>query len=164
MPYRLPSPAPPARYELRLVPDLVTATFAGEETISVTVHEQTKQIVINSCDIVIENVSISSVGRITQEGRIAYDETNEQASFTFPDTMGPGEYSLRVTFHGILNDKLRGFYRSTYKDKDGQQKVIATTQFESTDARRAFPCWDEPARKAVFQSTLVIDSRLTAIS
>lgn len=164
MTYRLPSTTTPTRYELRLAPDLVTATFAGEETISVTVHEQTKQIVVNSCDIVIENVSISGVGRITQEGRVAYDETNEQASFTFPDTVGPGEYSLRVTFHGILNDKLRGFYRSTYKDKDGDEKIIATTQFESTDARRAFPCWDEPARKAVFQATLVIDSRLTAIS
>jgi puromycin-sensitive aminopeptidase len=63
-----------------------------------------------------------------------------------------------------LNDKLHGFYRSTYKGADGKDKPLASTQFESTDARRAFPCWDEPAFKAVFQVTLVIDEGLTAIS
>ena len=64
----------------------------------------------------------------------------------------------------MLNDKLHGFYRSLYKGADGQDKPLASTQFESTDARRAFPCWDEPAFKAVYQVTLVIDEKLTAIS
>ena len=72
--------------------------------------------------------------------------------------------SCRFSFSGILNDKLHGFYRSTYKDANGQEKPLASTQFESTDARRAFPCWDEPAFKAVYQVTLVVDEKLTAIS
>ena len=71
---------------------------------------------------------------------------------------------MQIQFSGILNDKLHGFYRSTYKDADGQDKPLASTQFESTDARRAFPCWDEPAFKAVYQVTLVVDEKLTAIS
>ncbi len=65
---------------------------------------------------------------------------------------------------GTLNDKLRGFYRSTYKDQSGTTQTMAATQFEATDARRAFPCWDEPDFKAVFATTLVIDRGLTALS
>ncbi len=64
----------------------------------------------------------------------------------------------------MLNDKLKGFYRSTFVDTDGEQQVIATTQFEATDARRAFPCWDEPELKAVFGVTLVVDDDLAALS
>jgi puromycin-sensitive aminopeptidase len=69
-----------------------------------------------------------------------------------------------MTFCGTLNDKLRGFYRSTYKDERGATHSMAATQFEATDARRAFPCWDEPDFKAVFATTLVIDPTLTAVS
>ena len=58
----------------------------------------------------------------------------------------------------MLNDKLRGFYRSTYRDDDGAEHVIATTQMQSTDCRRVFPCWDEPDFKAVFAVTLVVDT------
>jgi puromycin-sensitive aminopeptidase len=69
-----------------------------------------------------------------------------------------------VEYRGVLNDKLRGFYRSTFTDDAGTEHVIATTQFEATDARRAFPCWDEPDRKAVFAVTLVVPEGLTALS
>ena len=69
-----------------------------------------------------------------------------------------------MTFSGTLNDKLRGFYRSTYKDERGATHSMAATQFEATDARRAFPCWDEPDFKAVFATTLVIDPTLIAVS
>jgi puromycin-sensitive aminopeptidase len=78
--------------------------------------------------------------------------------------LAPGHYALQIQFAGVLNDKLHGFYRSVYKDADGRDQPLASTQFESTDARRAFPCWDEPAFKAVFQVTLVVDEKLTAIS
>ena len=71
---------------------------------------------------------------------------------------------LHTEFTGILNDKLHGFYRSTFTDADGVEQVIATTQFEATDARRAFPCWDEPDFKAVFGVTLVVDDDLAALS
>ena len=71
---------------------------------------------------------------------------------------------MSLRFRGCLNDKLRGFYRSTFTDDDGVEQVIATTQFEATDARRAFPCWDEPDLKAVFAITLVVDDDLHAVS
>ena len=71
---------------------------------------------------------------------------------------------LRLDFTGTLNDQLRGFYRSSYTDRDGVERHLATTQFEATDARRAFPCWDEPAVKATFEVTLVVPEELEAIS
>src|SRR5207249_140331 len=97
-------------------------------------------------------------------GTVALDEETERATIALSGAAQPGLHRLHLTFTGILNDKLRGFYRSTFADDDGNQRVIATTQFESTDARRAFPCWDEPDRKAVFGVTLVVDDGLLAVS
>ncbi len=76
----------------------------------------------------------------------------------------PGEHTVEITFTGVLNDKLRGFYRSTFRDADGDEQVIATTQMQATDCRRAFPCWDEPDFKAVFGITLVVEPELLAVS
>ncbi len=71
---------------------------------------------------------------------------------------------IDITFTGTLNDKLRGWYRSTFKDDDGVERVIATTQMQATDCRRAFPCFDEPDFKAVFDITLVVEPDLLAVS
>ncbi len=95
---------------------------------------------------------------------ISFDEDLERVTFTAPRQILPGPYVLECEFAGILNDKLCGFYRSTFRDEAGEEQVIATTQFESTDARRAFPCWDEPDRKAVFAVTLEVNADLLAIS
>src|SRR5439155_1360886 len=88
----------------------------------------------------------------------------ERATVELGGAVQPGEWSLRLRFRGVLNDKLRGFYRSTFTDEAGATRTIATTQFEATDARRAFPCWDEPDRKAVFRVSLVVAEGQTAVS
>ena len=98
------------------------------------------------------------------EGSVALDEPAERARILFPAPIAPGAWRLRLRFTGILNDRLHGFYRSSYKDAAGAAHTIAATQFEATDARRAFPCWDEPAAKAVFGVTLVVPEGLAAIS
>ena len=85
-------------------------------------------------------------------------------SFDFAESIPVGSAELAIEFTGELNDKLRGFYRSSYTDVDGNQRWMATTQFEATDARRAFPCWDEPAVKAAFDVTLVVPQELEVIS
>src|SRR2546428_3408537 len=92
------------------------------------------------------------------------DEAAERCRTAFPARLAPGAWRLRLVFTGHLNDKLRGFYRSSYKDASGAAHLLAATQFEATDARRAFPCWDEPAFKAVFAVTLAIDPALAAVS
>jgi puromycin-sensitive aminopeptidase len=162
--YKLPATVRPERYQIRLTPDLSAFTFAGEETISIQIVEPSKEIVLNAAELKIQTAVLTAQGGKSIPGATTLDEINERAILTFPETLTPGPWQLRLTFTGILNDKLHGFYRSTYKDAAGQDKVLASTQFESTDARRAFPCWDEPAHKAVFQTTLVVPQHLTAIS
>ena len=92
-----------------------------------------------------------------QSASVALDEPLQRCRMTVAHPLIPGPWRLHMAFRGTLNDKLRGFYRSTYKDEKGATQTIAATQFEATDARRAFPCWDEPDFKAVFSTTLVID-------
>jgi puromycin-sensitive aminopeptidase len=163
-PYRLPVNVTPLRYEIRLAPDLSTATFAGEEKVLIQIHEPVRQIVLNAIDLEFHAVSAEGPGGIVISGATSLDSENERATLNFPEEVKPGQWALDIAFSGILNDKLHGFYRSTYKDSQNRENTLASTQFESTDARRAFPCWDEPALKAVFQVTLVIDEKLTAIS
>jgi puromycin-sensitive aminopeptidase len=164
MDYRLPTSVVPSRYEIRLTPDLEAATFAGEETVTVTVGEPVMEIVLNAAELAIQSVAARDAAGAVVQGTAALDEAQERARLIFPSPLAPGEWRLTLVFTGILNDKLHGFYRSTYKDPGGVTHTIAATQFEATDARRAFPCWDEPAFKGVFAVTLVVPERLVAVS
>lgn len=164
MSYRLPDTVRPERYQLRLIPDLAAFTFKGEETIEVFIREPVEEIVLNAIELVIHAVRIDSSEGGRHECNATVDGADERLVLRFPTILRPGTWNLHISFTGTLNNKLRGFYRSTYQDADGRGKVLACTQFESTDARRAFPCWDEPAFKAVFQTTLIVDVGLMAIS
>jgi puromycin-sensitive aminopeptidase len=163
-PYRLPQTVVPQRYDLRLEPDLATSAFTGEVTIAILVKEPASEIVLNAIELEIENAALLDDSGDSRPAGIVLEETTERCRLTYSGAIAPGPTRLRITFRGTLNDKLRGFYRSTYRDANGANKTLAATQFEATDARRAFPCWDEPAFKAVFATTLVIDPKLTAIS
>lgn len=161
--YRLPQTVIPERYEIRLEPDLKAFKFEGEETITVEVKQPVKQILLNALELAVHEARIEQ-GGTKYDAKIELKEEDQRLILNFPQDIAPGKWQLYIKFTGTLNDKLHGFYRSTYKDAAGTQKVIATTQLEATDARRAFPCWDEPAFKAVFKTTLVVDEGLTAIS
>jgi puromycin-sensitive aminopeptidase len=163
-PYRLPRHVWPTRYDLRLEPDLRDATFRGEETVTLTVTEATREILLNAVELTIDHADIAGDSRAPLPATVALDAATERCRLTFAGPVAPGTWRLRIAFRGALNDKLRGFYRSTYKDAAGATHSLAATQFEATDARRAFPCWDEPAFKAVFASTLLIDPALVAVS
>ncbi len=163
-PYRLPNSVVPIRYDLRLEPDLAACCFSGEETITVEVRDCTSEIVLNATELEISRALLLNDQGVTHRCRVDLDERLERCRVTSPEPLVTGPWRLRLTFSGILNDKLRGFYRSTYKDQHGRSRTLAATQFEATDARRAFPCWDEPAFKAVFATTLVVAPELTAVS
>ena len=153
--YRLPPHVRPKRYVLTLTPDLDSFTFTGDETVEVEVDEPTDRILLNAAELQVSaaNVTLAD-GTVLAAHDIAHDEDAETVALRFDRPVPVGSASLSVQFTGILNDQLRGFYRSQYTDADGATRYLATTQFEPTDARRAFPCWDEPARKATFQVTL----------
>jgi puromycin-sensitive aminopeptidase len=163
-PYRLPRHVVPVRYDLRLEPDLAAAGFAGQETITLRVRQSTSEIVFNAIELDITSAQIEEDAGQSRQATIALDTSLQRCYLTFTTPLSPGTWRLTVTFCGTLNDKLRGFYRSTYKDEHGATHNMAATQFEATDARRAFPCWDEPDFKAVFATTLVLDPTLTAVS
>ena len=158
-PYRLPLSARPRRYDVRLRPDLASATFTGAVRIEVDVDESLDHLVLNAIELSIEHVEID--GHAT---RHELDEATERLVVLPDHPIEPGGIVLSIDFEGTINDKLRGFYRSTYTDEHGEEQVIATTQMQSTDCRRAFPCWDEPEFKAVFGITLDVESGLTAVS
>lgn len=162
---RLPLTIIPSKYVLTLAPDLEAHAFEGEEMIHITLLKAAKQIVLHSKELDIETVSITFGKSKTPvfASAIGYDEKNETVTFAFDQTIPEGFAILNIVFRGILNNSMRGFYRSEYV-LDGQSRTMATTQFEATDARRAFPCFDEPAHKAIFEVTLVVPSDKTAIS
>jgi puromycin-sensitive aminopeptidase len=162
--YRLPRHVVPQRYEIIIEPNLENASFAGEETVAVEVLSPTAEILLNAVELEISECFVVDSKGTKHPATIELDEAEERLRLKFASPIPKGPAKVSARFAGILNDKLHGFYRSTYKDKDGVERYIATTQFEATDARRAFPCWDEPDFKAVYAVSLKVDELLTAIS
>ncbi len=160
----LPENVKPARYDLTLTPDLVGFTFSGSESIDIAILEPTSEIVLNCAEIDIQSSSLSMGGETQIPTETVFDENAETVTFEFGSELTAGQATLSIEFTGELNDRLLGFYRSAYTDSDGKERYLAATQFESTDARRSFPCWDEPSVKAVFEVTLVIPCELKAVS
>ncbi|HEY6271462.1 MAG TPA: M1 family metallopeptidase [Terriglobales bacterium] len=155
---RLPEGVVPQHYDLRFTPDLPKATFTGEETIDVEIVKSVSAITLNAAELEIEEASVTQ-GDKSQPAQLSLQPEKEQATLALDSALTPGPASLHVKFSGVLNDKLRGFYlaKTTLRN-------YAVTQFESTDARRAFPSFDEPALKATFAVTLIVDKSDTAIS
>jgi len=134
--------------------------------LSLDVKEDTTSISLNTLDVDIHSTKISAGGsEVTTSPNLAYNEDSQMTTISFDKKIPVGSKAqLTHTFTGTLNDKMAGFYRSSYKDKDGNKKYIASTQMEPTDARRAFPCFDEPALKAEYTITLVADKGLVCLS
>ena len=162
--YRLPKTATPSFYDIRITPDLAGATFVGEQTVALEIHEPVNELTFNAAELNISHAVLSDDTGTKLVGTVTHDEASERVTVHFDGTAGGGHWDLELKFTGILNNKLKGFYRSTYKNAQGQDEAIATTKFEPCDARRAFPCWDEPAFKARFKISLVINNDLNAIS
>ena len=164
-PYRLPRDVLPSRYDIVMEPDIAEARFVGEVVISATVQAPVDSIMLNAADL------DCSVATLQQNGsaiaaEVTFDAETERMALRPADgrRLEPGELQISCSFAGELNDQLRGFYRSTFVDEDGEVRTIATTQFESTNARRAFPCFDEPDFKAVFGVTMIVPADLMAVS
>ncbi len=164
-PYRLPTAVVPRHYDLTLEPDLEAGTFAGRARIELEVGEPVAEVVLNAKELALEDARVEDAGgRPVPVTALSLDEERERATFALGRPLAPGPCRLEVAFRGALNAKLAGFYRSTFTDDDGVSHAIATTQLQSTDARRAFPCFDEPAFKATFSVTLVVPEHLAALS
>jgi aminopeptidase N len=155
---RLPQTVKPEHYALTLAPDLKAATFTGKESIDVDVLQPLDAITLNAAEIKFQSVTAVVDGK-TLTAKVSEDVDKQQVTFDFGQKIPAGKLTLDVQYTGILNNELRGFYLSKTAKRN-----YAVTQFESTDARRAFPSFDEPAFKATFDVTLIVDKGDTAIS
>ncbi|KAJ9656848.1 Aminopeptidase 2 mitochondrial [Coniosporium apollinis] len=162
----LPKNVKPIHYNLTLEPNLETFEYQGEVVIELDVIEDTTSISLNTLQLKINSTKVHSGSTlITSEPDISYNEDTQTTKISFKDTIPAGsKATLTQTFTGTLNDNMAGFYRSSYKGEDGSTRYLATTQMEPTDARRAFPCFDEPALKAHFTITLIADKQMTCLS
>jgi len=156
---RLPGTASPDNYNLTFTPDFTRDNFSGEETIRLHLTQPASQIVLNAAEIAFGDASITS-GNLAQKARVSLDKDKEQATLTVDKAIPAGPATIHITYTGILNNELRGFYLG--KGADGSK--YALTQFENMDARRAFPSFDEPAYKATFDIAIVADRGMTAIA
>jgi aminopeptidase N len=156
---RLPEVARPENYKLTFTPDLEKAKFEGDETISIRVLKPTSEITLNAVDIDFHEVTVTS-GGATQKAKVTPEKDKEMVVLSVEKPLAAGATTIHITYTGILNDEMRGLYLG----KDDKGRKYAASQFEATDARRAFPSFDEPDYKATFDITAVADSDQVAIS
>lgn len=155
---RLPEGVVPVHYTLSFTPDIHAAKFEAHEQVQVHLQKSLDAIILNAVDIEFHKVVVQSANR-SQPARVSLDRENQTATLQLATPVPAGDAVLDIDYSGVLNDKLRGFYLVHGKDRN-----YASTQLEATDARRAFPSFDEPALKATFDISLTIDDGDTAIS
>src|SRR4030088_2790462 len=156
---RLPQVGEPENYKLSFTPDLEKATFEGDETISIKVLKPTSEITLNAVDIDFHDVTITS-GGATQKATVTPEKEKEMVGLAVENPLAAGPATIHITYTGILNSEMRGLYLG----KDDQGRKYAASQFEATDARRAYPSFDEPDYKATFDITAVAHKGHVAIS
>jgi puromycin-sensitive aminopeptidase len=165
----LPQTVKPKLYKLQLEPELEFSEqngaqdkkdlkFQGKADIEVEIISPTNCVTLHALDLEIVQATVEiDKSRLVKAESVRCDNEQQTASVVFPETLSPSQHIIiHFEYTGILNDQMVGFYRSSYKGPHGETRYMATTQFEPTDARRAFPCWDEPAIKSVFEITLIV--------
>jgi aminopeptidase N len=155
---RLPQLAVPENYRLTFAPDFIKDNFTGEEFISIRVLKPTTVIILNSAEIEIRNATVTTEGSV-QKAKVRYELKKEMVTLTVSRPI-KGAAIIYISYSGILNSELRGLYLG--RQANGEK--YAVTQFEATDARRAFPSFDEPAYKATFDVTVIAENAHTVIS
>lgn len=157
----LPTNVKPLRYDLTLEPLFDSFTFNGELTIDLQVKESSDSVTVNLLEIEIQHADVDG----EKVKKVSFDKDKQTVTFDLAKPLQAGATAaLNIKFTGILNDKMAGFYRSSYNDEKGETRYLATTQMEPTDCRRAFPSFDEPALKAKFDISLISAKELVHLS
>jgi len=153
----------PLNYKLNFDVDFKSFRYFGDETIQIEIKEETDKIILHTVDLEITRCKIILKDE-TLTPKTKIDKDKEELALQFEKKISTGNYELYIAFEGKVSDSLAGFYKSRYTTKDGEIKYIATTQFEPADARRMFPCFDEPAFKATFELSVTADKKFEVIS
>ena len=152
----LNNPFIPSTYKISIEPDLVKFTFDGSVVIDGTVTSDTNRLVLHSKELLISSACASFGDKKINASTINFNIKETSVEFIFPESIPAGTCTFSATFVGMLNNQMAGFYRSSYTDIHGNKKIMGSTQFEPLDARRAFPCIDEPAVKVPRRGDLIV--------
>ncbi|CEP61992.1 M1 family metallopeptidase LALA0_S04e05270g [Lachancea lanzarotensis] len=162
----LPPHFDPLHYAIELdCCDIQNNVFHGTVSINFRVNEPSNKVFLNLRDLKLLSSAIEEEnGLLIEPDSIKYDEVTDVAILTFVEEIHE-EFTLKVVYQGAVQTNMTGFYKSEYPSpQDGTTKAMYSTQFEATDARKAFPCVDEPARKATFDVQITASSELTVLS
>src|SRR5213592_2384622 len=162
-PGKLPKEIVPVKYSIRIVPNIDRFAFTGMETIKLSVRSPVRQLVLNALELEITEASVDDVA--LPKSAIKADKEKELLTLALSSELPPGNHTLALSFSGKINQQGQGLFYMRYQEHgSGTKKIMFGTQFEATDARRFFPCWDEPVFRARFQLTVVIPENWLAVS
>src|SRR5437762_10032099 len=162
-PGKLPKQVVPTEYSIRIIPDIEKLTFTGSETVKLNVHARVRELVLNALELEITGASVDD--KKLHQSAVKIDKSNELLTLTLPSELATGDHTLTLSFSGKINQQGQGLFYMRYQEQGTDAKKIALgTQFEATDARRFFPCWDEPSFRARFQLTAVVPQNWLAVS
>jgi len=165
-PGKLPKDVVPTDYSIRIVPNIEKLTFTGKETVKLNVLSPVHQLVMNVLELEITDASLD--GKPLPKSAINIDSEKELLTLALPSELAPGNHTLAFSFSGKINQQGQGLFYIRYQEQGSpaaaDKKIMLGTQFEATDARRFFPCWDEPAFRAHFQLTTVVPENWLAVS
>jgi aminopeptidase N len=159
-PGKLPKTVVPRHYAIELAPDLDRLTLAGAEVVDIDVREPTARLVLNAVNMTLAAASIDDEA---QSAEIVLDAAAETATLTFPQPLAAGPHRLRIGFTAQINKFGRGLFSIDYPTGNGSKRMLSS-HLEPADARRIFPCWDEPAFKATFALTVTVPRAFLAVS
>lgn len=163
-PYRLPRTVIPSRYDLTLEPDLGAGTFTGTVAIELGLRRAVSEIVLNAVELDVGDAHLLHAGARIDPAGVEHEPRAERVIVRLASPIPAGCYTLALSFRGILSDRLTGLYRARFHGPDGAERTILATQLQATNARRVFPCFDEPSFKAPFRVTLVVADGLPCVS
>ena len=162
-PGKLPKEVVPTDYSVRIVPNIDAFTFTGAETVKLSVRSPVHQLVLNAVEIEITEASLD--GQVLPKSALKIDKEKELITLALTSELSPGDHTLALGFSGKINQQGQGLFYVRYQEQgSGAHKIMLGTQFEATDARRFFPCLDEPAFRARFQLTVVVPENWLAVS
>src|SRR6266536_3307276 len=162
-PGKWPKEVVPVEYSIRRVPNIDRLALTGMETIKLSGRSPVRQLVLNALELEITEASVDAVA--LPKSAIKIDKKKELLTLALLSELQPGDHTLALRFEGKINEAGQGLFYMRYQEHGSRtKKLMLGTQFEATDARRFFPCWDEPAFRARFQLTTVVPENWLAIS
>src|SRR3989440_9143193 len=162
-PGKLPKQVVPTEYSIRIIPNIDKLTFTGTETVKLNVRAPVRELVLNALEIEVGTADVDA--KSLPNSSIKIDKKNELLRIAVASDLRPDEHTLTLNFSGKINQQGQGLFYARYQEQGtGANKIVLGTQFEATDARRLFPCWDEPSFRARFQLTAVVPENWLAVS